>query len=504
MKTIRGFIALIAGAVPLLASAETPTATEKADALQWVTAKFEGVEKKPTYSAFLRVLANHDPLQLNNRNGRPMRLGDRTYERGLYCHAVSKIEVKLPKPGKTFTATAGVDNNENTSGNRGSVTFSVTVNGKKAFDSGLLRSNSAAVPVRVDLGGATEFTLEVGDGGDGIPCDQADWADANVALDDGAALWLGDLPIEGDGGCGTDPFFSFAYEGKPSAELLKTWNVERDSRKLDDARTERTITYTDPKTGLRVRCVGTEYQDFPAVEWTLYFKNSGTQDTPILESVQALDTRLGGFDRATLYWSTGGVATFDDFAPQEKPFKKPGETLHFQPGGGRSSNGVLPFFNVLGPQGGMIAAVGWTGEWAADFTATNAGLALNAGLAKTHLLLHPGEEIRTPKILLLFYRGGDRWHGQNLLRRFILAHHRPLVNGKPMSAPITWGVFGSTPADVHLHNIGKIIEHNLPLDYYWIDAAWYGSGLTQNWYSEAGSWDVATKRISPRLQAAER
>ena len=35
-----------------------------------------------------------------------------------------------------------------------------------------------------------------------------------------------------------------------------------------------------------------EYHDFPTVEWTLYFKNTGTADTPILEDIQALDVRL--------------------------------------------------------------------------------------------------------------------------------------------------------------------------------------------------------------------
>ena len=53
---------------------------------------------------------------------------------------------------------------------------------------------------------------------------------------------------------GIEPFFSFTYDGKPSAELLKTWKLDRATRKLDDKRTEHTLTYTDPKTGL-VRAV---------------------------------------------------------------------------------------------------------------------------------------------------------------------------------------------------------------------------------------------------------
>ena len=55
-------------------------------------------------------------------------------------------------------------------------------------------------------------------------------------------------------------------------------------------------------------------------------------------------------------------------------------------------------------------------------------------MALTRLKLHPGEEIRTPRILTLFWQG-DRRRGNNLLRQFILAHHRPSVGGKPVAVP---------------------------------------------------------------------
>ena len=65
------------------------------------------------------------------------------------------------------------------------------------------------------------------------------------------------------------------------------------SRQLDGQRTEHTLTYTDPKTGLVVRCVGIEYRDFPTVEWTLYFKNASDKDTPILADIQAVGFSVG-------------------------------------------------------------------------------------------------------------------------------------------------------------------------------------------------------------------
>ncbi|MBC8236536.1 hypothetical protein H8E77_43875, partial [bacterium] len=75
----------------------------------------------------------------------------------------------------------------------------------------------------------------------------------------------------------TEPPFSFTYGGRSSTELLKAWELKCDTRLLD-SRTEHILTYTDPKGGLVVRCVAIEYKDFPAVEWTLYFKNAGSAD----------------------------------------------------------------------------------------------------------------------------------------------------------------------------------------------------------------------------------
>lgn len=49
--------------------------------------------------------------------------------------------------------------------------------------------------------------------------------------------------------------FSFIYGGQSSSKFIKTWNLERTEKKLDEYRTQQTLTYTDPKTGLEVWCV---------------------------------------------------------------------------------------------------------------------------------------------------------------------------------------------------------------------------------------------------------
>jgi alpha-galactosidase len=297
--------------------------------------------------------------------------------------------------------------------------------------------------------------------------------------------------VAGDAGADINRYgFSFRYGGVASGQLLTNWARQTTAIRRDTQRTQHTVIYRDPVTGLEIRGEAAVFSDFPAVEWVVHFRNTAATNTPLLESIQALDTALPvpHSGQTTLRWAKGAVASFDDFAPQEFNLK-PGAHLRLQPGGGRSASQVLPFFNLEGAAGGVVAAIGWSGEWAAEFGGGTQGAPrLKAGMAGTRLTLHPGESIRTPRVLLLFYQG-DQWRGQNLLRQFILVHHRPQLAGRPMVAPITCGNWGGTRAEVHLDNIRKIIQEKLPIDYYWIDAEWYGQP-GGSWPVNVGHWAV--------------
>ena len=260
-----------------------PTADEMAEARRFVAAKFTASQPTTPQKEGLVVAVNNGAIERNSHYNKPLKIVDKQFTRGIACHATSKIVVQLPSPGKKFISQIGLDNNEQTAGGQGSVVFSATVAGRNVFRSDVFKVNTPAKPIEVDLKGATEFALEVGDAGDGIGWDQADWADARVELADGKTVWLGDLPILNvqDGLFSADPPFSFAYNGKPSSQFLGTWKTDRRSKNLDDHRTSHTVTYSDPAGGLSVRCEAVAYDDYPTVEWTLHFKNNGAADTPI-------------------------------------------------------------------------------------------------------------------------------------------------------------------------------------------------------------------------------
>lgn len=283
------------------------------------------------------------------------------------------------------------------------------------------------------------------------------------------------------------PPFSFVYDGRASRDLLPGWRYEAQDIDLAEGKQQQELTYSDPHSGLRVRATATVFEDFPAVEWVMHFENRGSADTAILENIQALDVELSTSELdPVIYYANGARCSASDFMPLTRVLGTHG-SLHLQPGGGRSSSQFLPFFNLEAGGEGAILAIGWSGEWAVDFRhlETSPHLQVKAGMALTHLLLHPGERIRTPRILLLFWQG-DRIRGHNLVRQFILAHHRPADQNRPLLAPLSNHNWGGTPAVDHLQNIRHIVAHDLPMDYYWIDAEWFGDGP---WWRNVGNWE---------------
>jgi alpha-galactosidase len=367
-----------------------------------------------------------------------------------------------------------------------------------------MHEGMAGVPVKVDLGNATEFDLKVEDGGGGVVFgnhfDQADWADARVTLADGKTIWLGDLPT----GPLRTPYttevpFSFRYGDQPSSYLLKTWERNRSSRRLDDNRTELTLTYTDPRTGLEVRCVAVEYHDFPVVEWTLYFKNTGSDPTPILENIQALDTRFERVEDGEfiLHHSKGSPDSSTDFEPFADRLERKAEK-RITAAGGRPTNSDLCYFNIALPGEGTIVALGWPGQWTAQFTRDEGtGLQVGAGQELTHFRLLPGEEVRSPLVALVFWQG-DWIDGQNVWRRWMITHNLPHPHGQLPPPLLSSGTNGYTiemqgaNEQKELDFMQQYFHLGWKFDYWWMDAGWYR--FREGWWN-TGTWDPDPARF---------
>ncbi len=290
--------------------------------------------------------------------------------------------------------------------------------------------------------------------------------------------------------------FSFRYGGIESAQLLKGWKQTEQTAKQADG-VQRSIIWIDPVTNLAVTAVVTTFNRYPAVEWLLYFENQGQQDTPILEDVQALDVMLRTNDAtqpAVLHRLTGDNCSDQTFLPYETPLEA-GQEISMAPVGGRPSNtGAVPFFNFEYAGKGVITAVGWSGQWAATLQRAKEGpTRLRAGMELTHLVLHPGEKIRSPRILLMPW-SGDRTTGHQRFRRLMMFHYAPKQDGRPLRLPT-----------VAAQCFDRYIGHNQRPEFateaaqlaavkftrelggtaHWIDALWFKDGFP----SGVGTWE---------------
>jgi len=122
--------------------------------------------------------------------------------------------------------------------------------------------------------------------------------------------WLGDRLL-GEAGPSTaaseNRVFSLVYGEQPSDKLLAAWPRTSQSNSLSKDRTQYILTWTDATTGLQIRCVAVKYAEFPVVEWTVYCKNIGTHNTPMLANLQATPGSSGGRGKSTCSSTTRGI-----------------------------------------------------------------------------------------------------------------------------------------------------------------------------------------------------
>ena len=271
-------------------------------------------------------------------------IGQRAFERGLGTHANSEIVIHFTTgTAKIFKAFAGVDSNR---GTLGSVEFLVEIGGTNVFRSRTVRGGDEAIPVEVKIpGGADQLVLKVDTTPDGPSSDHADWAAAQLVMSDGSTLWLDDLAAQSQGDFWPAQYrtpFSFVYGGESSDTFLAGWRHEVVTNNFAD-RVTYVSQWDDPKTGLKVRADATVFKDFPAVEWLLHFENTGTNDSPILENVQALNAALntGATQNLLLDQIAGDDASEHSFVPMERELTQ-GQSVALAPAGGRPSSAKLP------------------------------------------------------------------------------------------------------------------------------------------------------------------
>ena len=158
-----------------------------------------------------------------------------------------------------------------------------------------------------------------------------------------------------------------------------------------------------------------------------------------------------------------------------------------------SSRRNLPFFNLETPEGrGVVVGVGWTGSWLAKVRADGHVLTTTVGFRDAHFLLHPGEQVRTARILLLLWEG-KRLHGHNMLRQLLHQHYVPPLGGKPQEPRVSANIafayhgIGEFLAQATEQTVVPLVKPFIRLgaEILIIDAGWYNGAPWDKWL---GNW----------------
>ena len=327
----------------------------------------------------------------------------------------------------------------------------------------------------------------------------AQYIDPATAVDCGA--WITES-IQGN----MAPPFSFQYGDIPASVLLKRWKYSRTTLPAGESESVRSYLWTDRATGFQLECRVKTFSDFNAAEWVIYMRNTGTGDSPRISALKTADftvTSRSGGDGWQVFRYAGARDGGHDYRPCDKALAV-GDTLQMYPHGGRSSSWCLPYFNVKVPGGGLMVAVGWTGDWKAGVRrSSDRAMLVQAGLSEFDAVLRPGEEVRLPSTVVMPWRGEDRMDGQNAFRRLVLAHYFPKVHGERVQVPLMNNFANNDdpwPCDEYscstdYYDIAVVKRQQyfgVLTDGYWLDAGWYSragdAGKGYWWHSAVGNW----------------
>lgn len=299
------------------------------------------------------------------------------------------------------------------------------------------------------------------------------------------------------------PRFSFKYDGKEYA--MDACGIELDSVKIA----------VDVK----------NYSQYDAIEWIITFKNDSEKRSKVFSDICDSDVLLPldmpepkrqgyrptegdacvitmtGMIEGALYWENDRASAAEYGLNYEYLDKAPKKTKKFHNIGSRSSEGMMPFFDVTAGGAGYITAIGWTGGWKAEFSREDAGIRMRSGLQKAEFYLEPGESLRTTATLVMKYTSDEDKY--NKFRALIRDHYsHAACSGSDRDGLLAFELWGGLPSEEMKKRLCELNAHGVKFEDIWIDAGWYGEctkcdeAFSGDWWSHTGDWSV-NRRVHP-------
>ena len=315
--------------------------------------------------------------------------------------------------------------------------------------------------------------------------------------------------------------FSFKYNGKVYKIEKQTENSDFTVETTENGNEITTIyTFAD---GLKVTNIAKKIDKFGACEWVNWFENTGDKATGVISEVwdayfsvvfeheeeYKLNAYVPELDEVTQIYNPSGssCSEYEFLAKRNSGFwldsenwLKVGEVKKYGSSWGRpSDNKCAPFFNIHKKGKGFFAAVGWTGQWHAEVERLPDEVLFKSGIPGLNFSLLPGEKIRTSSIVIMPYEANIT-ESQNMWRRLVKEEYSLIGReGRPEYGPLCTNVWGGMKTSAVLERVNKIKDNNIPFEYVWMDAGWYGLDTPPTpdewegsiWSELTGDWRIS-------------
>ena len=301
------------------------------------------------------------------------------------------------------------------------------------------------------------------------------------------------------------PAYDFTVGSRKFSRHRKDWNISVGEESAAGAvyRNGKTtyITLEHKKSDLTATVEATIYEDNATCEWTVFIKNNGDEKSPVIKDFYAADCDIET-GRSEVYFSNGANTDADDFELHKSLVSL--TPMTFNANGGRTMS-FLPYFNICGHRGGVVAAVGWTGQWHATLSQKISAVHLTAKQEYFKAYLNSGEEVRSPLVSLTFYDSKNPVKGFNSFRKWE-SDCVYTESAFPVTCTVIAGEFDTRNADQFVDFINSMSEEACEAsDFLWMDAGWYK--YNEGWYDGVGNWTPNEERfpngLLPVSQAAK-
>jgi len=230
-------------------------------------------------------------------------------------------------------------------------------------------------------------------------------------------------------------------------------------------------------------------------EWIPTLVNNSPTSSGKVSEVRSLAAVWPTRGRVDFYGNKGSFHRNDDFLDH---IERDIDLLELAPVGGRSSDGILPFFALSDRHDSLAVGIGWSGQWSAALRHSDKTLQVEVGLPNVGFVLRPWESVRLPSVLLAWTPGASAEQARRVVRSHLTQHVIPrAADGTSLNFTAhstMYHFLHGTPVSNEESEI-KALERAaaLGVETWWVDASWFGDDVVlprEAWIDEIGNWYV--------------